>query len=286
MAQLICSYVAVVFVFNSKLKTDTAIIVLIVSVIVGIIGFFAFFRKDISEIKNVFKNKIIHEMIRYIDKSLLYSPTGFIQQYEYLESKLFLTQPQRYSGEDIVAGKLKDTQIKFSEIHSEYYTKDKKGNKTWHTIFRGLFFIADFNKHFKGETVVLPDTAEKLFGSFGSFFQKMNVSRNQLIKLEDPEFEKEFAVYGTDQIEARYILSTKLMRRILDFKNKAGKKVYLSFTNSKLFVAVPVNRNLFEAPFFSSMIDFELIAEYYRYIELMVGIVEELDLNTRIWTKE
>jgi hypothetical protein len=76
------------------------------------------------------------------------------------------------------------------------------------------------------------------------------------------------------------------MRRILDFKNKAGKKVYLSFTNSKLFVAVPVNRNLFEAPFFSSMIDFELIAEYYRYIELMVGIVEELDLNTRIWTKE
>ena len=37
-------------------------------------------------------------------------------------------------------------------------------------------------------------------------------SKRQLIKLEDPEFEKLFAVYGDDQIEARYILTPALMQ--------------------------------------------------------------------------
>ena len=48
----------------------------------------------------------------------------------------------------------------------------------------------------------------------------MNFSRPPLVKLEDPEFEKHFVVSGEDQVEARYILSTCLMQRLTDFRNK------------------------------------------------------------------
>ena len=69
----------------------------------------------------------------------------------------------RYTGDDYVKGKIGDTYIEFSEIHSEYKTQNNK-QTTWHIIFKGLFFIANFNKNFKSETLVLPDVAQKAFG--------------------------------------------------------------------------------------------------------------------------
>ena len=116
--------------------------------------------------------------------------------------------------------------------------------------------------------------------------QSWNIGRPDLIQLEDPEFEREFVVYGSDQIEARYILSTSLMRRILDFKNKTGTKIYISFTGSKVYVAVPINRNMFEPKYFASVNDFSPILDYYRDLTFAIGIVDDLHLNTRIWTKK
>ena len=146
--------------------------------------------------------------------------------------------------------------------------------------------MGDFNKHFKGRTVVLPDTAEKLFGGLGKLFQSWNIGRGELVKLEDPEFEKEFAVYGNDQVEARYILSTSLMKRIVDFKRKTGKKIFLSFVGSRVFVAVSFRKDLFEPKVFSTVLAFEPIQEYFEDLQLAIGIVDDLNLNLRIWTKE
>ena len=76
--------------------------------------------------------------------------------------------------------------------------------------------IADFHKNFRFDLLVVPDVAERSFGSLvGNFLQKMNVTRSgRLMKMEDPEFEKYFAVYGRDEIETRYILSPAMMRRM------------------------------------------------------------------------
>ena len=49
----------------------------------------------------------------------------------------------------------------------------------------------------------------------------MECCRGELIKMEDVAFERGVVVYGDDQIEARYILSTSLMERILAYKKKA-----------------------------------------------------------------
>ena len=61
-----------------------------------------------------------------------------------------------------------------------------------------------------------------MFGFLGTKLQKMNKGRGDLVKLENPEFESEFAVYSGDQIESRYILSSSLMERILSFKKQSA----------------------------------------------------------------
>jgi hypothetical protein len=231
-----------------------------------------------------FKATIIQKIVKFIDEGLDYWAHRRIPKSTFVASDIFKTEPNRYKGDDYVCGKVGATQIEFSELHAEYESGSGK-DKRRHTVFKGLFFIADFNKHFTSKTIVLPDKAEKLFGSFGKLFQSWNMVRGQLIKLEDPEFERSFVVYGDDQIQARYILSTSLMERIVDFKNKTGRQVYLSFVGSRVFVAVAYTRNLFEPKLFSTILDFELVREYFEDLQLAIGIVDDLNLNTRIWSK-
>ncbi len=236
-----------------------------------------------------FKMIVLRKLFAFVEPGLEYLPQQGISQPMFEAARLFLHHIDRYKCEDMIGGKVGKTEIAFSEVHAEYKTTTHTGKSQqtqWHTIFKGLFFIADFNKDLHGRTVVLPDTAEKLFGLFGQTLQSWSSSYGQLIRLEDVEFEKEFVVYGTDQIEARYILSPALMERILLFGRKAGKKIYISFLGSKVFVAIPVQENMFEPKMFSSVLEFNVIAEYYAQLQLGVGIVDELNLNTRIWTKE
>lgn len=238
-----------------------------------------------KKFKIKYKQTVITDMIHFIDPGLNYFHNGLVTKPEYLESKLFLQRPDLYKGEDMIEGTLGQTKLKFSELHSQYRTTNHKGQTQYHTIFRGIFFIADFNKNFQGETYVLPDTAEKLFGKIGNWFQKMNMARPDLVKLENVEFEKAFAVYGSDQIESRYILSPKLMEDILALKQKVNKGLRLSFRNSNVYIAITSYLNMFEPRLFKSIVDFKHLQKYFEFLILVLSVVEDLGLNTRIWTK-
>jgi len=74
--------------------------------------------------------------------------------------------------------------------------------------------------------------------------------------------------------------------KIVDFKKKTNRPIYLSFVGSKVFVAVSYTRNLFEPKLFRTLLDFGLLQEYFEDLRLAAGIVEDLNLNTRIWSKE
>ncbi len=258
--------------------------VAVVVVLVGVLIFWLTKRYG-ADYKRRFKDRIIGRIVRFVDEGLAYYPTRCISRSVYMLSGLYKTKPDRYRGDDLVTGKVGDTSIEFSEIHSEYKSRDSKGNTHWHTIFRGLFFIGDFNKQFKGNTYVLPDVAERAFGWLGQKLQELNPTREELIKLEDPEFEKYFVVYGDSQIEARYILSPSLMRRIVAFKRKTRSEIRLSFVGSKVYVAVPFERKLFEPSLVKTILDTELLEDYFEDLQLAIGIVEDLNLNTRIWSK-
>jgi hypothetical protein len=149
-----------------------------------------------------------------------------------------------------------------------------------------LFFIADFNKNFSCRVVVLPSDFERLLGFIGRELQSMNVFRDPLIKLDNPEFEKYFVVYGSNQIEARYILTPDLMDRIVDFKKKCDRDIHLSFVDSKVFVAISYIGPLFEPKILNSLLDFGVIQRYFDDLQLALGMVDDLNLNMRIWTRQ
>lgn len=252
----------------------------------GVIVLIGYFYYELANYKDKFKVSVIGPIIRFVDPDLRYSPDRGIGEHEFKRSGLFRTRIDRYHSEDLVSGTLGKTAIRFSEVKAEYRTQSGKQTH-WHTIFEGMFFIGDFNKHFRGRTLVLPDTAELLLGSFGQWLQSVGAgSKGELVKLEDPEFEENFVVYSSDQIEARYILSPALMRRLIDFAGQAGRDVHVGFVDSNVIVAISLRRDLFEPPVFGSVIRPGLAREYLGHVRLATNLVEDLNLNTRIWTKE
>ncbi len=229
--------------------------------------------------QNLFKRRVIQKILHFINPSLDYHPRKKISRAAFDQSKLFLQRYNCYKGDDVIVGTIGKTAMKCSELNVFY--RDRYSSKT---IFKGLFFIADFNKHFKGRTVVLPDTAERLLGRLGKKLQAVNPRREELIQLDNPDFEKEFVVYGSDQVEARYILSPDLMERILDLHRTHNTKIYLAFCHSKVYLAIPLLRDLFE-PKKGSQVNETAACEYFRDMQMALGLVENLNLNTRIWSK-
>ncbi|MBI5225494.1 DUF3137 domain-containing protein [Candidatus Micrarchaeota archaeon] len=254
----------------------------------GIIGFGAYaIGSGMIKGKYVsaFKRNVIAKIIASYNPLFEYLPTSGIGAAEFNSSKIFQTIPNIYSSEDMIKGTAGKTKMVFSEIDAKKETGSGKHRKVT-PIFHGLFFIADFNKNFKTPTFVFPDSGSSFFGNLISdFLQATNIAKSQLVKLEDPEFEKYFTVYCADQIEARYILSPSLMQRIVEFRKKVGKEVLISFINSDINIAIRMNENYFE-PTIWSPLDKNQIKQYFDQLELVFGIVEDLDLNERIWAKK
>ncbi len=254
----------------------------VVNVIVG--GFlYKFLTKDYI---NEFKNRVIEPLILAIDENLKYAKDTHIPEFKFINSGLFNSAPDKLEGNDYISGSIDGIKIELSDIHAQKH-ENPKGQSSWSTIFQGLFIISEFSKNFSGKTVVLPDSAQNSFGDLiGNWLQSHNVNRDELIKMDDPEFEKEFVVYGSDQIEARYILNHTLMKRLLEFKKRSKHKLYISFVYSQIYIAIDYGKDLFEASVFRTLLDYKVAMEYIGTLHLATGVIEELKLNNKIWSRE
>jgi len=278
------------FVFASEQHGLSFLNYIGVLAIIGLIVLFVIANKAKGEYRKAFKENVVRAIVNLINTEWSYNPDGCISSEEYTRSKLFTKRYDRYKGDDLVTGAIDKTDFRVSELHTEYKTetRDSKGNTktTWHTIFKGLFAHLDFNKEIKGETLVLPDTAERLFGNFGKKLQSWTSGSRELIKMENREFEKLFVVYGTDQIEARYILTPAMMEAMIRIVEVYGKQVFFSFIGNRVFFAISIREDLFEPRIFSSGVKFEDIEKMNRHFGIIETLIQELNLNTRIWTKE
>lgn len=243
-----------------------------------------------SRRRRLFKQVVMKHLLGAAYPTLEYAPDACISESLYGASGLFRKSYDRYNGDDYVSGRIGETDLSFSELHTEYKTesRDSKGRKTthWHTIFRGIFFAADFHKHFAGTTYVLPDRAQNLLGDWlGQGLQALASSHGEIVKLEDPRFEQAFVTYASDQQEARYILTPSLMERMLALRERFGVPTYFSFVDESVHVAIATEGGHFEPTLWDSGVSREQIEAHLALIRSVVEIVEDLKLNTRIWTK-
>ncbi len=229
-----------------------------------------------KELTRQYKEEIIPQLVRHFCDEGEYDATGGIDKRDFIESNLFPVAPDRYTTEDLIEGRIGKTEFRFAEVKAleERTVHTPRGTRTtWVKIFRGFFFVADFNKDFAGQTTLVPN-----------FWGAKWLAGKQRVLLENTALMRHFLVCSTDQVEARYILTPHLMERILQLAKKYPRRLRISFTGSCIMVARDCSRNHYEAGLWRSMS--ECIRRDIAAVRELTGLIEELNMNTRIWTKE
>ena len=241
-------------------------------------------------VKLQYSKLVVPALLREIDPGLSYDPAGYIPKADFKRAKIFSQRADTYHGEDLVRGTYKGVPIRFSELKVQEVHHDGK-NTTYHTFFDGVFLIADFHKDFKCRHWVLPDTAEAAFGQvFGNFLQKLNLpGRGHMTRMEDPAFEKKFVVYTEDDVEARYILTPKLMQTMMslyDRYRKGVSRLAFAFLESHVFIAIPMpsGRNLFERPTHGDLGE-DAVRQTLSELKEILSVFDAMDLDLRLWSK-
>ncbi|MDR0385826.1 MAG: DUF3137 domain-containing protein [Prevotellaceae bacterium] len=253
----------------------------------GLAIFYAAYVSPLSgKLKSHFSKNIIEHYVRSILSDAQYEPENCHPLQTYYESLLFMIDVDRHTGANYVHGMFDRTDVSFSYMHTEYKQVEHtaKGTKTtWHTIFRGIFMCADSNKRFSGQTIVLPDTAEKYLGGFGKWLQKKAGNTvGEMVYMENVEFEKKFVVYSTDPVEARFLITPKIQEQIFKMKKMLRKDLRLSFVNNNVFIAVSRD-NIFQMDTSLSFTDDKTLRYYMSDIVELLTLIHLLDLNIRIW---
>lgn len=250
--------------------------VLIVLAVIAVIILFGCISAKSAILSAFYKKEVVAEIIRAFCPGATFSPERGISESVFENCGLFAS-PDRYHAEDLIQGCLGKTSFSCSEVHAEERRTQATKNGVrhyWVDIFRGFLFIADFHKDFQGETVIRRNSLFKI---------GMGASR---VKMENPDFEKVFDVFSSNQVEARYLITPSMMERMLKLDSIFKGGITISFRHSTILVAIPDSKNRFEASVWTSLNDRSLVESDFALLRSLLAIVEELNLNTRIWSKE
>ena len=76
-----------------------------------------------------------------------------------------------------------------------------------------------------------------------------------------------------------------MIERILAFRKRFQSQIEISFVDTLMCVSLASSKNHFEIKLFGKDIDRELEL-IHQDLMFYFGMIEEFDLNTRIWTKQ
>ncbi len=137
-------------------------------------------------------------------------------------------------------------------------------------VFKGLFFAAKYKRLSQALTIIRPKLSE-------TEINLLYYGKKQFIKIEDADFNSLFTVYSEDLVQANNILSTSLIEKLLRFRKNNNKNIFLSFVDENIYIAIEYPEGIFEPNLFKSILKFSPLRKYFEAIQLMLGIVEDLN---------
>ncbi len=167
-----------------------------------------------------------------------------------------------YAFNRIIRGKA----VNFQRFQSEIL-KNQSYNSL---VFKGLFFAAKCNQFSQSLIIIRPKLSE-------TETNLLYYGKKQFIQFRNTEFNSLFTVYSEEQLQVRKILSTNLIEKLLRFRKKNNKNIYLSFVDDMIYIAIKYPEGIFEPNLFKSILKFAPLTQYFEAIQLMLGIIEDLE---------
>ncbi len=261
--------------------------ILAISSVFVMLGPYFLIKKLEDRFLNHFKETLFSVSLPAIDKNIQYTSANGLIQDQFVQSKLFTFQKiDTFKSRDYFANADKSFEGSFLDVMQVEHTQSNGKSETKYSqLFKGYLFVTDFNKQTSGETYIFPDNARMIFGEQTA--ERINELIHRpalhLALMEDIDFEKYFAVYTTDPVEARYILSPKLIERITELKNHFYQDIQMAFIGNKIYLAISSTDDLFAPGVFTNLHDEATIEKFYEKLHWLITFPEQFDLSTRVW---
>lgn len=190
---------------------------------------------------------------------------------ERLKQLKLLPSYSKSGFEDLFSGAHKGAHFELYEGHLHQRTADSKGRARYTTVFRGQLIRMRFPRDFLGVTIVRRDMG--VFNVFGG--GESNGRKLERVRLVDSRFEKAFEVWGTDQVEARYLLHPVMIERLIGLESGLhGRRIRCAFEGGDLLVAVE-GGDLFEpGDMFKPLVD---PSRARRIVDEIASVVRVMD---------
>lgn len=181
-------------------------------------------------------------------------------------------------SEDNIKGKYKDVEINLFETSLLNKICTSRGQPVYRNVFNGIVIKLSMNKKFYYRTIIIEHN-----NLISSWLKKMFLDLKN-VELEDPEFKKIFTVYSNNQIEARYLLTTSFMVRMINlyaiFNNTP---IRCSFYDSSLLIMISTRQNFFKTNSTYETVNFAKDAKnLLKEMNIIFEIIDVLKLNQNI----
>ncbi len=258
------------------ISDDTQGIIIWIGIGIMLFLFWWTFR-PVSKYKSSVKSEIYPLIFKYFGKDFTYKEEGPLSARSVKDSGI-IPNFEDEAREDYVRGTWKGVRLELTETKLTVEHGSGEDSRT-ETKFRGLLILLTMNKKFSGRTVIKRDLT-MVFNWFADKFER----ELENVKLEDPRFEREFEVYSSDQVEARYLLTPTFMERLMELTEAfGGKPIQACFFKNKLLLTIKTNKDRFETgSIFRPATFAKEIDTVLKEMPAIFKIVEVLKLDQKI----
>lgn len=242
----------------------------VLNLLVGFFLGYMFYRELINSraFYNLFKNRVVDGIVRYVDDRLRYVPHRYVSVAIFGRSKLFNKSVHEYEGDDYVFLQLESgIFLEFSEVHAFQKVKGK-GKEP---VFEGLFAHVKAPESRGGDLYIVPKD-----------FSEENLSQARLQKYltENTSFDQFYNVYTSSMMTAKRYLTPQLIEAFADHAHRTTEALPMYASHGPdVYIALPRTRTLFEPDVWQSVTDVKSLEAFFMDIsELwrLVGVVVDL----------
>ncbi|MEM1319974.1 MAG: DUF3137 domain-containing protein [Bacteroidota bacterium] len=247
---------------------------------VPIVLYLLYLSYRIQRFRSTFKPNVINLILDFIDDgpnygTLYYDAKRSIPKSQFRASRIFESSADQYKGEDHISGRIGELKFELCELDVKEFSRVRN---RLNYVFKGVFMHATITREVRGSVIILP----KEFKQYLSRSIKAATLRgaHQVhSEILDAPFEEVFMTYASPNANLAGLLSSPMQNALAEYRQRTGKEIYLSFLKNEIYIAVTEHKDILEPYIFQSNVSFDLVREFFEDINLLIGIVEDIDHN-------
>jgi hypothetical protein len=227
-----------------------------------------------EQFKKLFITKIVPKIIANLGEEFSYDHEQEVSETDVRESMLF-PNFNKFSGEDLIRGKIDDVTLKFGEIRLvEERGKSSGSGSNYTTIFEGIYFHASLSVTFPTSIWIVTTEFDETLKANG--IRQLNIENNPMPK---------YRYYGQDPELAEAVLQPFVLEKIQALNQRlktagiAKKPLIFRFSKNQVQTALWTKYGLFEPKISKTINSREFIEKQTVLLNTLTGLLKELSLK-------